>query len=129
WKLARMCFILGDIPQEWREATVYPIPKPMEWEYDLNKTRPITLLECVRKAVVKIISKRLSNLLSKHKVLKGTNHARIPGSNTTFPLRIIRSIIEDAKNRNKELWVLFQDLSKAYNHVNTKMLDRAMSRI
>jgi len=43
WKLARMCFILEDIPQEWREATVYPIPKPMEWEYDLNKTRPITL--------------------------------------------------------------------------------------
>ena len=103
WKLVKMCFILGDIPQEWRQATVYSIPKPMEWEYDLNKTRPITLLECARKAVVKVISKRLSNLITKHNVLKGTNHAGILGSNTMLPLRIIKSIIENAKNHNKEL--------------------------
>src|SRR5256885_17270190 len=101
----------------------------MEWEYDLNRTRPITLLECVRKAVVKVISKRLSNIIAKHKVLKGTNHAEIPNSNIMIPIKIIKSIIEEAKCKNKEFWILFQDLSKAYNRVNIYMLDKAMSRI
>src|SRR2546422_410782 len=101
----------------------------MEWEYDLNKTRPITLLECVRKAVVKIISKRLLNLFVKHKILKGTNHARLPESSTMLPLRIIKSIIEDARNKNIEIWILFQDLSKTYDRVNIHMLDKAIFRI
>jgi len=129
WQLARMCFTMADIPQEWRQATIYPIPKPMEWEFDLTKTRPITLLECARKAVVKIIAKRLSNILVKHNILKGGNHAGLPGSSTTTPLRIIRNIIEDAKTKNKELWILFQDLSKAYDRVNAHMLKKAMERI
>ena len=79
----------------------------MDWEFDLTKTRPITLLECARKAVVKIIAKRLSNILVKHNILKGGNHAGLPGSNTAAPLRIICNIIEDAKTKNKELWILF----------------------
>ena len=75
----------------------------MEWEYDLNKTRPITLLECVRKAVVKVISKRLLNIIAKHKVLKGINNAGIPESNIVTPLRIIKNVIEEAKCKNKKL--------------------------
>jgi hypothetical protein len=39
------CIRLNDIPSAWREANVYPIPKPKEWECNLNNTRPITLLE------------------------------------------------------------------------------------
>ena len=46
WKLACLCLILSDISQQWKEVTIYPIPKPVDWEYDLAKTRPITLLEC-----------------------------------------------------------------------------------
>jgi len=45
WKLICMCFTIGDIPNEWKIAHIYPIPKPMEWECDITKTRPITLLE------------------------------------------------------------------------------------
>ncbi|GET52544.1 RNA-directed DNA polymerase from mobile element jockey-like [Rhizophagus irregularis DAOM 181602=DAOM 197198] len=54
--LANACLIHGDIPADWREALVYPIPKPHEFDAQLKNTRPITLLETVRKCVVKVIT-------------------------------------------------------------------------
>src|SRR5947209_15841868 len=38
----------GIISDTWLKALIYPIPKPKEWECQLNNTRPITLLECIR---------------------------------------------------------------------------------
>jgi len=57
WMLACACLTLSCIPDRWNLAFVYPIPKPKPWEYNLNNTRPITLLECPRKALVKLINK------------------------------------------------------------------------
>ncbi|CAB4409443.1 unnamed protein product [Rhizophagus irregularis] len=70
-KLANMCLQIGDIPGEWREALLYPIPKTMEWEHMLTKTRPIILLETLRKTLVKIITKRLSAVIAEKNILKG----------------------------------------------------------
>jgi len=43
WKFVSDCITTTFIPDEWREAFVYPIPKPKEWECELTNTRPITL--------------------------------------------------------------------------------------
>ena len=129
WKLICICCQLNDIPADWREAVVYPIPKPTNWECDLNKTRPITLLETSRKALVKIINQRLSHIIANYGILEGGNHAGLPGGSTLPPTRILNALIEDATENKKELWVLFQDLSKAYDRVNGYMLDLAMQRI
>src|SRR3954454_19867227 len=52
WELVKIILVVNEIPNDWREAVIYPIPKPSEWECDLNKTRPITLLDTVRKAPI-----------------------------------------------------------------------------
>src|ERR1043165_4936457 len=54
------CLKTGLTPTNWKYALLYPIPKPMEWECDINKTRPIVLLEIFRKVFSKIITRRLS---------------------------------------------------------------------
>ncbi|CAB4396738.1 unnamed protein product [Rhizophagus irregularis] len=63
-KLANLCLQVGDIPEEWRHTLLYPIPKTMDWEYSLTKTRPIILLETLRKVLVKIVTKRLSKVIA-----------------------------------------------------------------
>src|SRR4051795_443004 len=59
------------IPSQWKDATIYPIPKPMDWNCYLKNTRPITLLETARKLMTKIMTNRLANILHRHNILKG----------------------------------------------------------
>src|SRR6266540_2532406 len=126
WHMAKMCFQLAIIPEEWKQAHIYPIPKPMEWQCDITKTRPLTLLDTLRKAVMKIITNRLSKIMAKHSVLKGNNFAGIPGGSTEIPIKIMNMIMEDAKEHRKPVWILLQDLSKAYDRVDLVILRKAM---
>ena len=83
---------------------IYPIPKPGDWNLELNKMRPITLLECPRKLYIKILTNRLSKILSYNKnVLKDNNFAALPGKSTIEPIHILNNIMEDARENNKEL--------------------------
>jgi hypothetical protein len=44
-ELIALIFRKQEIPKEWKEAYIYPIPKPKPWGSRLVNTRPITLLE------------------------------------------------------------------------------------
>ncbi len=96
-----MCFQLAIIPEDWKQAHIYPIPKPTKWQCDITKTRLLTLLDTLRKAVIKIVTNRLSKIMAKHAVLKGNNFTGLPRGLTEFSIKIINMIIEDAKEHNK----------------------------
>src|SRR3990170_7181546 len=93
WQLICSCFTTLDIPAEWKIAHLYPIPKPTDWECNIEKTRPITLLETMRKAFIKILNIRLSHIMAQHQVLKGNNYAGLPGSSTEDPIKIINLLL------------------------------------
>src|ERR1043165_8005332 len=93
--LANLCLKKGDIPNDWRLAQIYFIPKSYDWEYDITKTRPITLLDTVRKLIIKIITKCLSRILANHKVLHGNNFAGLPDGSYDTPIKILNNILED----------------------------------
>ena len=71
---------IGLLPKIWSKGVIYPIPKPGEWNLDLNKTRPITLLECLQKLLMKILT-----------------------SNTIEPIYILNNIIKEAREKSKEV--------------------------
>jgi hypothetical protein len=129
WKFICECICLNEIPDEWKQAYIYPIPKPKEWECNLSNTRPITLLDTIRKALIRLFNNRLAKIFVKYKILKGNQFAGLPGSSTFEPLRILNALIENAKESKQNIWVLFQDLSKAYDRVNIHMLQKAMLRL
>ncbi|GES97032.1 reverse transcriptase family protein [Rhizophagus clarus] len=124
-----ICMDLNDIPGEWKKATIYPIPKPKPFFANLTNTRLIILLETPQKAFINLLNRRLSRILKNNNVLKGNQFTALPGNSIFEPIRMINEIIQDAKENNKELWLLSQDLGKAYDRVNIFMLEKAMERI
>src|SRR5215216_203580 len=129
WQLICMCFSIREIPNEWKIAHIYPIPKPTEWNCDITQTRPITLLETTRKGFVKIINNRLSKLFGKHHILRGGNFTGLPRGSTVPPIKILNMLLEDANENNKDIWILLQDLSKAFDRVDLTYLKHALERI
>ncbi|GET52028.1 RNA-directed DNA polymerase from mobile element jockey-like [Rhizophagus irregularis DAOM 181602=DAOM 197198] len=130
--LANVCLNQGDIPADWREALVYPIPKPHEFDAQLKNTRPITLLETVRKCVVKVVTTRLSKILAGNQVLQGGNFAGLPGGSTDIPIKMIDAIIHQRrfdKSDDQELWIVSQDISKAFDSIDLNMLRLALIRL
>jgi len=48
-QIFNLILITGEIPTDWKEGRIYPIPKSKDWQGDINITRPITLLDTFRK--------------------------------------------------------------------------------
>ncbi|GBC05503.1 hypothetical protein RclHR1_06260009 [Rhizophagus clarus] len=118
--------------EEWlstRQAIVCLIPKPHEWRCQLKNTRPITLLEVIQKSFVKLFYNRLSSILATHNVLTSGNFAGLPGGTCRNPIITLESIIHDAVCNSSPLWILSQDISKAFDSVNLTMLKFALERI
>ena len=72
---------------------------------------------------MKILTSRLSNILSIHKsVLGDNNYAALPSKSTIEPIHILNNIMEEAREKSKEVWILLQDMSKAYDLVKRENL-------
>ena len=111
-KLYNNILSTGYTPIEWSKGTIYLIPKFKDWENNINITKPITLLESIRKIFTKCINDRLSAILTNHSILSPDNWAALPGSSTQEPIHIIQAVIEDTKNHNRQPWILSLDMSK-----------------
>ena len=62
-------------------------------------------------------------------ILKGPNFAGLPGNSTEEPVHIINALMKDAKENNNELWLVLQDMKKAFDSVLLIALKKAMERI
>jgi len=121
-KIINDAIFLNDIPTEWKKGFIYPIPKTADWGNNLGITRPIMLLEAGRKIFMKIMNSRLSHIFSTKEILSKHNYAFLPGDDTQGPIHIINNIMEDARANKRELWLMFQDMSKAFDSVNSDYL-------
>ena len=82
----------------------------LNFKHRLSKTRPIILIECVRKLITKILGTRLSCICSQYNILRGPNFA---GLKNESPIHIINGIMEEAWENKQEMWIIFQDMAKA----------------
>ena len=82
---------------------MYSISKGENWNYNLANVRPIVLLEAFRKVVVRVVGKRLDKVLIKYNILQGLNYAGLSDSSTSSPIYIMNNLIEEAREKNKEI--------------------------
>jgi ribonuclease HI len=127
--LAHKCFTISKIPDSWKLSQIFPIPKPTDWQYNLSETRPILLIECIRKVIVRIMNNRLSNVFKQHEVLSKHNFAGLKGDCTNNPVQIMNNLIEDSNSNKKELWLALQDMRKAFDSVSLVSLRAALTRL
>src|SRR5437588_852673 len=97
--------------------------------FNKKNIRPIALLEIFRKYVIKVFTTRLEKIIRKNDILEGSNYAGLRGSSTESPIHILSMIIEEAKEKNKELWIILQDMKKAFNSVSLESLKLVLQRI
>ena len=76
------CITKQKTPAEWKQSHIYPIPKTVDWEADMSKTRPISIIEPLKKCMTKIITTRLESTLRNHNILSGFNYAATKGRST-----------------------------------------------
>ena len=120
---------LGIILVTWKTLNIFMILKPNKYNYNIRNTRPIALLDSFRKVVTKIMENRLSALLFKYNILRGLNYCDLKGELTEPPIHLVNSVIEDVLQHNKELWILTQDMVKAYDSVCLDSLKLSLSHI
>ncbi|KAG9285141.1 hypothetical protein G9A89_000642 [Geosiphon pyriformis] len=83
----------------------------------LTNTRSITLVKTACKILFKILSDWISLVCSKFNVLCGNNFSVLKGTSTQSLIFAIGLAIKDALEKNRELWLMLQDMCKAYDSV------------
>ena len=121
-----ICWKTSLVPMQWKWTSLYPIPKLKDWNYRIGITRPILLIECTRKWMMKILTSRLSTCLQVYNTLKGPNFAALKGELTSSPIAMLNCAIEDAREKNNELWIVCQDMAKAFDSVGLTPLKFAL---
>ncbi|GBC03989.1 hypothetical protein RclHR1_05440007 [Rhizophagus clarus] len=104
-------------------------PQTDKFEYNMFNIRPIALLEVVRKIFTKFINTQFTDILQDHNILCNTNYCGLKGKSTASSIRLINNIIEDAKENSKELWIVFQNISKAFDSISLDFLELALNCI
>ena len=105
----------GEVPDTLNTALMRLLPKTDGGLDDLNKVRPIALMENIMKVFERILIGRVTTALLDNDVLDNGQYGGLPGAGVQAPLRILAEIIEDANQSKQELHVLIADLSKAFD--------------
>src|SRR5437868_5798270 len=100
---ASRCLETGKIPLKWKIGQTYPIPKDVDWQFNLSNIRPIALLKTFRKCMTKVFITRLEKIIRENDILEVSNYIELIGSLTESPIHILSMIIKEAKKKNKEL--------------------------
>ncbi|KAG9307160.1 hypothetical protein G9A89_016988 [Geosiphon pyriformis] len=75
------------------------------------------------------LSDQISLACSTFDVLRGDNFSVLKGMSTHSPIFAIGSVIEDVLEKNQELWLVLQNMCKAYDSVGWKHLKRSLIRV
>ncbi|KAG9286287.1 hypothetical protein G9A89_014273 [Geosiphon pyriformis] len=126
--IGKLLSVVGGL-SDGKAAGLSGVPNEL-WKHNdgvLTNTRPIALIETAKKILSKVLSDHISLACSKFNVLRDDNFLVLKGMSTQSPVFAVGSVIEDAIKKDRELWLVLQDMRKAYDSVglrHVKMCER-----
>jgi Reverse transcriptase (RNA-dependent DNA polymerase)/Endonuclease/Exonuclease/phosphatase family len=103
----------GRIPADWCKSWMVNVYKGKGDAMECGSYRGIKLLEHVMKILERVIECRVRNIVKIDEMQCGF----MPGKGTTDAIFIVRQLQEKHLAKNKDLWMAFVDLEKAFDRV------------
>ena len=113
-EILNIIWISGDLPHQWRVATVIPIPKPNKDHTNPLSYKPIALISCLCKVLERMINTRFIWHLEKYGILDKSQCGFRKHRSTTDHLVSLERYVRDAFAQKQQAVGLFFDLEKAY---------------
>ena len=103
------------VPDAMNAAILRLLPKTDQGLTDLDKTRPIALMETLGKLYERVMITRLTSTIEKHSLLETSQYGAVSGGGCTAPLKVLNDVMDDARVSGQELHVVALDLKKAFD--------------
>ena len=114
---------MGYHPVQWRQAVAVALRKPNKADYSQPQAYClITLLECLGKLLEKIVAKRLSYMVGRHKLILGTQFGGRSNSSTIDAAMTFVHDVHTAWNQNMVTSALTFDIKGFFDFVNHQCL-------
>ena len=107
--------------EEWNSATVVPVPKKGDLT-DLNNFRGIALMSNLVKIINGRLAEDITRLVHKHRLLDNAQAGFINREEAVAQASCLYEICEMRRLKNKETFLCFIDLTKAYDRVSHEAL-------
>ena len=111
----------GQVPEEWRTATVVPIYKKGA-KSAAGNYRPVSLTCVSCKVLESILKDDIMEHLSRNKLIKSSQHGFVKGKSCTTNLLEFLDKITEAADRGIATDVVYLDFAKAFDKVPTERL-------
>ena len=116
------------IPASWKWRWLVPLQKDDEPIPTVSLTRPVMLIEALRKIWSSTLLQRIQTIWDKHNYLQDSQHAFRRGRSTTTVTLQFLSLAETALNHNTPLYVNSSDLKSAFDTITRPLQQLAWER-
>lgn len=123
-----LCFETGVFPLALKHSLVHPIHKSGS-RTCVNNYRPISVLPALSKVLEKLINKRLTGYLEKHKLLADSQYGFRAGKSTEHAVVSLVDYIVSNLDKKRKCISIFLDLAKAFDTVSIPLLLNKMENI
>jgi hypothetical protein len=118
--------LTSQIPDDWRIATVTPLPKKGSKQEAANY-RPVSLTSVLCKVLETIVRNRIVNFLDRENLLNLSQHGFSSGRSCLTNLLSFMEGLSRRLDEGDEIEAVFLDLSKAFDTVNHRLLLRKLA--
>ena len=125
-RLMEKVWAVGQVPAEWRDAIVVPVPKKDDLR-SCDNWRGISLLDVAGKVFARVIQDRLQAFAED--VLPDSQCGFRQERGCVDMIFVARQLIEKTIEHESELYILFVDLKKAYDSIPRVALWRVLEKL